>query len=145
MHENREPVRQLRPHRRAQRRQLRGCKGRDRVIIGSNGAGKSTLINAISAWVKRRSGGIVWNGRPLPIAIHKVVREGVVQVPEGRRVVREPHRHGNLVMGGSRIPAPGEGAEPEMVKLFPILEARGSQWRARCRAASSRCWPSPGG
>ncbi len=123
-----EPVRQLRPHRRAQRRQLRGCKGRDRVIIGSNGAGKSTLINAISGVVKRRSGGIVWNGRPLPIAIHKVVREGVVQVPEGRRVFANLTVMENLVMGGSRIPAArAKALIPEMVKLFPILEARGSQ------------------
>jgi len=104
------------------------AKGSIVSIIGSNGAGKSTLINAISGVVKRRSGRILWNGKPLPAAIHQVVREGVVQVPEGRRVFANLTVMENLVMGGSRIPAArAKALIPEMVRLFPILEARGGQ------------------
>lgn len=104
------------------------AKGSIISIIGSNGAGKSTLINAISGVVKKKSGRVSWNGKPLPAAIHKVVREGVVQVPEGRRVFANLTVTENLVMGGSRIPAArAKALIPQMVKLFPILEARGNQ------------------
>ena len=97
-------------------------------IIGSNGAGKSTLINAISGVVRRKSGKILLNGKPLPSAIHKVVRAGVVQVPEGRRVFANLTVTENLIMGGSRIPAAkAKSLIPKMVELFPILEARGGQ------------------
>ena len=97
-------------------------------IIGSNGAGKSTLINAISGVVRPRSGRILFEGKPLPAAIHKVVRQGVVQVPEGRRVFANLTVAENLIMGGSRIPAAKAKAMiPRMVEMFPILEARANQ------------------
>ena len=53
-------------------------------IIGSNGAGKTTLLNTISGLVRCQSGEIIYFGAPLPKQPHKVVRAGLVQVPEGR-------------------------------------------------------------
>jgi len=97
-------------------------------IIGSNGAGKSTLINTISGVVKRRSGEILLNDKPLPTAPHKVVQAGVVQVPEGRRVFTNLTVTENLIMGGSRISAAAADKKiPEMYSLFPILGERRSQ------------------
>jgi branched-chain amino acid transport system ATP-binding protein len=97
-------------------------------IIGSNGAGKSTLINTISGVVKRRSGEILLNDKPLPTAPHKVVQAGVVQVPEGRRVFTNLTVTENLIMGGSRISAAAAVKKiPEMYSLFPILGQRRSQ------------------
>ncbi len=103
-------------------------KGQIVSIIGSNGAGKSTLINAISGVVKKKSGRILLDGQPLPGAIHKVVRSGVVQVPEGRRVFANLTVMENLVMGGARIPAARARALiPGMVEMFPILASRAGQ------------------
>lgn len=103
-------------------------KGSIVSIIGSNGAGKSTLINTISGVVRKKSGAIILKGKPLPTAAHKVVREGVVQVPEGRHVFPNLTITENLIMGGSRKSA-GEAARkmPDMYKLFPILGERKAQ------------------
>ena len=63
-------------------------EGKIVTLIGSNGAGKSTIINAISGAVKYE-GSITFRGAPLPGKENRIVRQGVVQVPEGRNV-----RHG---------------------------------------------------
>ncbi len=103
-------------------------KGSVVSIIGSNGAGKSTLINTISGLVKRRSGDILYKGDPLPQAPHQVVRRGIVQVPEGRRVFSNLTVFENLVMGGARTPAKRAGKKIEkMLSLFPILGERRGQ------------------
>lgn len=97
-------------------------------IIGSNGAGKSTLLNTISGVVKRRSGEVLLNDKPLPTSPHKVVQAGVVQVPEGRRVFVNLTVTENLIMGGSRISSSAANRKiPEMYDLFPILGERRSQ------------------
>lgn len=97
-------------------------------IIGSNGAGKSTLLNTISAVVKRKSGEILMDGEELPAVAHKVVRQGVVQVPEGRRVFPGLTVTENLIMGGSRISASEAKKKiPDMYKLFPRLDERKDQ------------------
>ena len=103
-------------------------KGSIVSIIGSNGAGKSTLINTISGVVRKKSGEILLNDRPLPAASHKVVREGVVQVPEGRHVFPNLTITENLIMGGARRKAALANKKiPEMYDLFPILGERRSQ------------------
>ena len=58
-------------------------RGSITAIIGSNGAGKTSILNAISGMV-RREGSIRFNGHPLSEKAHRVVREGLIQVPEGR-------------------------------------------------------------
>jgi branched-chain amino acid transport system ATP-binding protein len=62
-------------------------KGAIVSIIGANGAGKSTIINTISGLVKPASGSILFNGAPIhAIPPHKIVKMGIVQVPEGRGI-----------------------------------------------------------
>lgn len=61
------------------------AKGSITAIIGSNGAGKSTIINVISGAVKYE-GSITFRGAPLPGKENRIVRQGVVQVPEGRKI-----------------------------------------------------------
>jgi branched-chain amino acid transport system ATP-binding protein len=102
--------------------------GRIVSIIGSNGAGKTSLLNAISAMVPRRGGQILLDGKPLPPIPHKVVHAGIIQVPEGRKVFVGLSVIENLIMGGSRCPAAESRKRiPEMLSLFPILEARKHQ------------------
>jgi branched-chain amino acid transport system ATP-binding protein len=103
-------------------------KGSIVSIIGSNGAGKSTLLNTISAVVKKKSGTIALNGESLPIMPHKVVRKGIVQVPEGRRVFANLTVQENLVMGGVRTPTSDANKRiAEMYEQFPILKERSKQ------------------
>ena len=70
------------------------------ALIGSNGAGKSTLLNTISGLIHPVSGTIVYKGEE----IHKldpdqVVRRGICQVPEGRRIFYSMTVQENLDMG----------------------------------------------
>lgn len=103
-------------------------KGSIVSIIGSNGAGKTSLLNAVSSVVPAKTGGIFLNGRPLPPAPHSVVREGIIQVPEGRKVFVGLSVLENLIMGGSRRPAAAARRRiPEMFALFPILDTRKHQ------------------
>lgn len=57
------------------------------TLIGANGAGKSTTLRAISGLVRAKSGAIRFDGRDITtIDSSKIVAEGIVLVPEGRRV-----------------------------------------------------------
>lgn len=97
-------------------------------IIGANGAGKSTLLSAISGTVKRGSGQILFDGKQLPTAPHKVVREGVVHVPEGRHVFVGLTVTENLIMGGIRTTKAETATNiKKMFELFPILGERREQ------------------
>ena len=97
-------------------------------IIGSNGAGKSTLINTISGLVKKQSGTILLDGEVLQSSPHIVVRQGIVQVPEGRKIFSGLTTLENLIIGGYLIEAKQLDEDiQEMYDLFPILEERKNQ------------------
>ena len=68
-------------------------------IIGANGAGKSSLMNAISGIVKYKNGEIIYKGEKLPPHPNKIVKTGVVQVPEGRAIFANLSTYDNLRMG----------------------------------------------
>ena len=70
------------------------------IMIGANGAGKSTLINSISGVVQPASGEIWFEGKLLAKKPYIVVKDGVVQVPEGRQVFANLTVKSNLEMGG---------------------------------------------
>lgn len=98
-------------------------------IIGSNGAGKSTLLNTISGLVKKQSGRILYRGRPLMSEPHRVVRQGIAQVPEGRKIFPGLSVRENLVVGGFylRGRAALNRKIDEMFDLFPRLGERSGQ------------------
>ncbi len=76
---------------------------RDEIVtlIGSNGAGKSTTLMTISGVLKPTEGSIAFEGRPIAgLAPHEVARLGVVQVPEGRHILRGLTVAENLDLGG---------------------------------------------
>ena len=57
------------------------------ALIGSNGAGKSTFLMTLSGIVRPSGGEILFEGRPIhTLPPDQIVRRGVIQVPEGRRV-----------------------------------------------------------
>jgi len=70
------------------------------TLIGSNGAGKSTTLNSISRLIKLRSGHIFYNGKEITrCRPDEVVRLGIAQCPEGRRVLSRLSVFDNLLLG----------------------------------------------
>jgi branched-chain amino acid transport system ATP-binding protein len=70
------------------------------TLLGPNGAGKSTLLRCISALTKPRRGSITYRGRGLHhVGPDAVVRAGIVQVPEGRRIFAQMTVLENLMLG----------------------------------------------
>jgi len=100
------------------------------VIIGANGAGKSTLLNTISGIVPFKGGKIDFEGEPLPRRPSRIVRMGVVQVPEGRRIFASLTIEENLRMGAYVVGSAKDVRDSmdKVYALFPILAARRSQF-----------------
>ena len=106
---------------------LRVDEGEIVTLIGANGAGKSTTLMAISGIVPPRRGEILFAGRPIHgLAPDRIVRLGLCQVPEGRRIFPELTVAENLDMGAFlRRDRHGiERDRQELYELFPILHQR---------------------
>ena len=70
------------------------------TLIGANGAGKSTTLRAISRLLSPRAGQIVYDGRDIGrLRPDEVVRLGIAQCPEGRRVLARQSVLDNLLLG----------------------------------------------
>ena len=100
------------------------------VLVGANGAGKSTTLKAISGILSPRTGAIHFDGVRLDeVPADKVIRHGVVHVPEARRLFREMSVEENLILGSLAPEAKRRRAETlEWVYgLFPRLRERRRQ------------------
>ena len=107
-------------------------KGSIVSIIGANGAGKTTLLNTISGLLKKVDGTIMYEGVRLPEAPHKVVRAGLIHVPEGRKVFSSLSVRENLIMGGylnKDNKNLNQGID-EVYEMFPVLKDRQNQFAA---------------
>ncbi len=92
------------------------------TLVGANGAGKSSIINAISGVVRPRGGRILFEGRDITrTPAHRLVRDGLVQVPEGRQVLATLTVEENLLLGGWHT---GRGGIAEVYDRFPVLGER---------------------
>jgi branched-chain amino acid transport system ATP-binding protein len=99
-------------------------------IVGANGAGKSTLINTVSGMAKPTSGSLMFEDMDLSkMSAHAIVRAGVVQVPEGRRLFPDMTVYENLLVGSAHKRAKAERSEnfDKVFTLFPRLKERESQ------------------
>jgi branched-chain amino acid transport system ATP-binding protein len=98
-------------------------------IVGANGAGKSTTINAISGMVKIHTGSITLDGQSLALPPQEIVKRGIVQVPEGRRIFPTITVKENLILGAYivRDKRTIERSLDRVFNLFPILEERQNQ------------------
>ena len=71
-------------------------------IIGSNGAGKSTLLRTISGLLKPRTGSVVFEGEEIQgLTPDIIVKKGISQSPEGRRIFTNMTVHENLQLGAT--------------------------------------------
>jgi branched-chain amino acid transport system ATP-binding protein len=98
-------------------------------VIGANGAGKSTLMNAIIGNVRRESGTLLLEGKPLAKLSFQAVSQGVSLAPEGRKVFAPLTVHENLMMGAFPIKDRSKiGQDLDWVfTLFPRLKERRDQ------------------
>ena len=99
------------------------------TLIGANGAGKTTTMHAISGLLKLASGEITYDGNLISkMEAHKIVRLGLAQVPEGRRVFAHMTVEENLEMGAYTRPNSSiEGNLEHVYELFPRLKERSKQ------------------
>lgn len=100
------------------------------TIIGANGAGKTTTLMCISGIVKARAGAITFDGRSITgVPAHDIVRLGLSQSPEGRKIFPRLTVRENLEMGAfTRTDADGVRADIEKAyAMFPILRTRQAQ------------------
>jgi branched-chain amino acid transport system ATP-binding protein len=100
------------------------------ALIGANGAGKTTTLNTISGIVPAATGRIVFEGRDIAgVPAHEIVRMGICQVPEGRRLFVRMSVLENLEMGAyTRNDKKGiREALEKVFELFPRLAERKKQ------------------
>lgn len=100
------------------------------ALIGANGAGKSTLLAAVSGLVKPLAGEVVFRGRSLAgRGTHLRARDGLIMVPEGRKVFANLSVRENLILGGYHRPHNREFQADldHILGLFPRLAERFSQ------------------
>lgn len=99
------------------------------ALIGANGAGKSTLLRTISGVHRPSAGEILFMGMPIhALSPERIVRKGLVQVPEARQLfpnlsVLENLELGGYVHGRNHV----RSSLDEMFQLFPILSERRHQ------------------
>ena len=101
-------------------------------LIGANGAGKTTAMHTISGILRSKTGDISFLDKSISkMEAHKIVRMGLAQVPEGRRVFATMSVQENLEMGAYIRPALEKGAVAEdlekVFSRFPRLRERRRQ------------------
>ena len=97
------------------------------TLIGSNGAGKTTTLHSVSNIIKKTSGKVEFENQDITnVSPDAIVKTGLIQVPEGRRVFANMSVKENLEMGAyTRKDKAGIKADMEKVyELFPRLKER---------------------
>jgi branched-chain amino acid transport system ATP-binding protein len=100
------------------------------TLIGSNGAGKSTTLRTISGLLRPKSGNVVYEGKKINgIPGHDVVKLGISQSPEGRKIFQRMTVSENLDLGAYTRKDTAKIAEDRenVLELFPRLRERISQ------------------
>ncbi|RJP21039.1 MAG: ABC transporter ATP-binding protein [Deltaproteobacteria bacterium] len=100
------------------------------VLVGANGAGKSTTLKTISGLLTPRKGTIEFDGVRLDqLPPDRVIGQGVVHVPEARRLFREMSVEENLIMGSLSPEARKKRAQTMewVYELFPRMKERRKQ------------------
>jgi branched-chain amino acid transport system ATP-binding protein len=101
-------------------------KGEIVALIGANGAGKSTSLNAISGLLKTTSGKITYEGWEITgHSPQTIVRDGIIQVPEGRAILTTLKVRENLEMGA--FAGKSNRMKEDMDAIFarfPVLQAK---------------------
>ncbi len=94
------------------------------ALIGRNGVGKTTVVNTVLGLASLRGGAIRIAGRALPRPRpYMAPHQGVVVVPQGRRIVANLSVEENLLLGAA-VRRKGPWSLARVYQLFPILQER---------------------
>ena len=99
-------------------------------IVGANGAGKTTLMKTISGQLVPYSGEILLEGKNTEhLPAHEIAAQGIVQVPEGRRLFPQMSVHENLLIGSTMKHVRGDRQKnlDYVYNLLPRLKERENQ------------------
>lgn len=98
------------------------------ALIGSNGAGKTTIMHTISGILKPKEGQILLDDLDLlKINAEEIVKSGIAQVPEGRRIFQNQSVMENLILGAYLRKDNLDEDFKHVFELFPILKDRQKQ------------------
>ena len=98
------------------------------ALIGANGAGKSTILKTVSGLMHPRSGSITFCGEDITHQdAYKLLRHGLAQVPEGRRIFQQMTVQENLEMGAYINKGASEKDLEMVFDYFPRLKERRRQ------------------
>ncbi len=97
------------------------------ALLGANGAGKTTTLRVISGLLRPTRGSVEFDGRRIDgTTPDRLVRMGIVQVPEGRQIFADLTVRENLLLGGyaRRDLGPTRQDPPRVFEYFPRLRER---------------------
>jgi branched-chain amino acid transport system ATP-binding protein len=100
------------------------------ALVGANGAGKTTLLNTVSGLIRPSSGSVEFLGKRIDsLAPHKIMKLGVCQIPEGRKLFSDMTVRENLEMGAYTSQAWKRRKETfeRVYQIFPVLKERSRQ------------------
>ena len=104
-------------------------KGEIVTLIGANGDGKTSILHALSGLIPMHSGKVIFMDKDVSrVPAHELVAQGLIQVPEGRRVFSRMTVLENLEMGAYQHK--GKDLQQDMEKVFghfPRLKERSKQ------------------
>ncbi|MDO7786174.1 ABC transporter ATP-binding protein [Desulforamulus aquiferis] len=105
-------------------------QGKIVTLIGANGAGKTTTLNTICGLIKPKTGKVYFEDKDITgVATQEIVKRGLTQVPEGRRIFANMPIYENLELGAYLKKDKKEVAESmeRVYKRFPRLLERKNQ------------------
>lgn len=100
------------------------------TLLGANGAGKTTTMQSIMGLIHSKSGTVTYDGKNITgMPAHQIVKMGMTQVPEGRRIFAELTVYENLLMGAytEKDKAKIKRDIDEIYTIFPRLCERKNQ------------------
>ena len=101
-------------------------KGEIVSLIGANGAGKTTTLHTITGLIRPKNGSVYYKGRDITkVPAHKIVADGLVHVPEGRRIFQSLSVYDNLISRAALYGITGEAARARIAALAEMLDFGG--------------------
>ena len=115
-------------------------EGESVALLGRNGAGKTTLLNTISGFLKPKTGEIFFENKRIDgLDPHLVAKEGIAQIPEGRKIFPELTTQENLEVGAYTSWGERKKRMENILQIFPCLRDRLKQLGGTLSGGNSRC------